>query len=58
MRFEQLSMLLSPEKLPYPSGVERLSGRILHIAALTRMPDVAPKLFAQKSAQSVRPRGT
>lgn len=46
MRFEELSALLSPEGLPYASGVERLPDGILHVAVLTRMPDVTPRMIA------------
>ncbi len=45
MQFVQLSTLLSPEKLPYPSGVERLADGVLHVAVLTRMPDVSPRMI-------------
>ena len=46
MRFEELPALLSPEKLPYVSGVERLGEGILHVAVLTRMPEVSPDMIA------------
>jgi len=42
MQFEQLPALLSPEKLAYASGVERLENGVLHVAVLTRMPGVSP----------------
>jgi len=45
MKFEQLHDLLSPEKLPYASGVERLPDGTLHVAVLTRMPGVAPGMI-------------
>ena len=45
MQFEQVSTLVSPEKLPYQSGVERLADGILHVAVLTRMPDVSPNMI-------------
>jgi hypothetical protein len=38
MKFEELPTLLTPEKLPYLSGVERLANSVLHVAVLTRMP--------------------
>ncbi len=43
--FEDLASLLTPEKLPYPSGVERLPDGILHVAVLTRMPGVTPAMI-------------
>jgi hypothetical protein len=46
MRFEELQTLLSPEKVPYLSGVERLDDGILHVAVLTRMPEVSPAMIA------------
>lgn len=45
MQFEQVATLLSPEKLPYQSGIERLDDGILHVAVLTRMPDVSPRMI-------------
>lgn len=45
MQFEQVATLVSPEKLPYQSGVERLADGILHVAVLTRMPDVSPNMI-------------
>ncbi len=45
MRFEQIAELLTPEKLPYPSGIERLPDGILHVAAMTRMPGVTPPMM-------------
>jgi hypothetical protein len=45
VQFDQITSLLSPEKLPYLSGVERLPNGILHVAALTRMPGVSPKMI-------------
>lgn len=44
MRFEEVPTLLAPERLPYTSGVERLPDGVLHVAVLTRMPDVSPKM--------------
>ena len=46
MRVEELTALLAPEKLPYVSGVERLDDGILHVAVLTRMPEVSPDMVA------------
>lgn len=46
MRFEDLPMLLTPETLPYQSGVERLDDSVLHVAVLTRMPGVSPEMIA------------
>ena len=46
MQFEELPDLLRPEKLPYLSGMEVLPGCILHVAVLTRMPGVSPKMFS------------
>jgi len=45
MQFDTKISLLSPEKLPYLSGIERLSDGILHVAVLTRMPGVSPKMI-------------
>ena len=45
MEFDQLSSLLSPEELPYASGVERLADGILHVAVLTRMPGMTPRMI-------------
>jgi hypothetical protein len=45
MRFEELPTLLTPEKLPYLSGVERLADGIPHVAVLTRMPGVSPEMI-------------
>lgn len=46
MRFEELPTLLTPERLPYLSGVERLPDGVLHVAVLTRMPGVSPRMFS------------
>lgn len=46
MKFEELDSLLTPERLPYLSGVERLPNGILHVAVLTRMPGVSPKMIS------------
>ncbi|MBW2629813.1 MAG: hypothetical protein JRE45_19660, partial [Deltaproteobacteria bacterium] len=46
MKFDELSTLLTPEKLPYLSGVERLADGTLHVAVLTRMPEVSPRMIA------------
>ena len=46
MKFEDLPTLLTPEKLPYLSGVERLDDGILHVAVLTRMPGVSPRMIS------------
>jgi hypothetical protein len=43
MKFEEVGSLLTQEKLPYLSAVERLPGGILHVAVLTRMLGVSPK---------------
>ena len=43
MKFEDVSTLLTPEKLPYVSGVGRLDNGIVHVAVLTRMPGVSPE---------------
>ena len=45
MRFEEVSALLAPERLPYLSGLERLSDSALHLAVLTRMPRVSPRMI-------------
>ena len=45
MKFEELDSLLTPEKLPYLSGIERLPDGILHVAVLTRMPGVSPEMI-------------
>ena len=45
MKFDELPTLLTPEKLPYLSGVERLADGTLHVAVLTRMPDVSPRII-------------
>ena len=45
MKFEDISTLLTPEKLPYSSGVERLDDGIVHVAVLTRMPGVSPEMI-------------
>jgi len=45
MRFEALPTLMTPEDLPYPSGVECLDDGILHVAVLTRMPGVSPAMI-------------
>jgi hypothetical protein len=44
MKLEEVSALLTPESLPYSSGVERLADGVLHVAVLTRMPEVSPKM--------------
>ncbi len=44
MKLEEVSALLTPEDLPYSSGVERLPGGVLHVAVLTRMPGVSPEM--------------
>lgn len=45
MEFEELDALLTPEELPYLSGVERLPDGALHVAVLTRMPGVSPQMI-------------
>ena len=45
MKFDGLPTLLTPEKLPYLSGVERPADGTLCVAVLTRMPDVSPRMF-------------
>lgn len=45
MRFDDLQDLLAPDRLPYQSGVERLANGVLHVAALTRMPGVTPRMI-------------
>jgi len=45
MKLEDLPTLLTPEALPYPSGVERLPDGVLHVAVLTRMPGVSPEMI-------------
>lgn len=45
MKFEDISTLLTPEELPYLSGVERLDNGIVHVAVLTRMPGVSPEMI-------------
>lgn len=46
MKFRELDSLLTPERLPYLSGVERLPDGILHVAVLTLMPGVSPKMIS------------
>lgn len=46
MKFEEVSTLLTPAGLPYLSGVERLPDGVLHVAVLTRMPRVSPKMVS------------
>ncbi len=46
MEFNQVTSLLTPDSLPYQSGIERLPGGIMHVAVLTRMPGVTPKMIA------------
>ena len=45
MRLDQVTALLSAGDLPYQSGIERLDGGMLHVAVLTRMPQVTPAMF-------------
>jgi hypothetical protein len=45
VQFDQVVSLLSPDALPYSSGIERLPGGILHVAVLTRMPGVSPRMI-------------
>ncbi len=45
MKLEDLPTLLTPETLPYLSGVEQLPDGVLHVAVLTRMPGVSPKMI-------------
>lgn len=45
MLFDQINSLLAPDGLPYLSGVERLPGGVLHVAVLTRMPGVSPRMI-------------
>ncbi|MGB5696162.1 MAG: hypothetical protein WBM46_10950 [Polyangiales bacterium] len=45
MKFDRLPTLPTPKKLPYLSGVERLVDGTLHVAVLTRIPDVSPRMF-------------
>jgi hypothetical protein len=45
VRFETITSLLAPEKLPYLSGIERLPDGVLHVAVLTRMPGVSPRMI-------------
>ena len=45
MQFEEIASLLAPDKLPYQSGVERLEDGVLHVAVLTRMPGVSPRMI-------------
>ncbi len=47
MKFEEVSTLLTPEGLPYLSGMERLADGVLHVAVLTRMPEVSPKMVGR-----------
>jgi len=44
VKLEDVSMLLTPEDLPYSSGVDRLPDGVLHVAVLTRMPGVSPEM--------------
>lgn len=44
MKLDDVSALVTPDELPYSSGVERLPDGALHVAVLTRMPDVSPKM--------------
>ena len=45
MHFDEITSLLSPFELSYLSGIERLPNGILHVAVLTRMPEVSPKMI-------------
>ncbi|MEM9254093.1 MAG: hypothetical protein AAGA91_01520 [Pseudomonadota bacterium] len=45
MRFASLDTLLSPDDLPYTSGIERLEDGVMHVAVMTRMPGVAPAMI-------------
>lgn len=45
MYFDRITSLVSPTKLPYLSGIERHPNGILHVAVLTRMPGVSPKMI-------------
>lgn len=45
MHFEQVASLCAPDALPYQSGIERLADGILHVAVLTRMPGVTPRMI-------------
>jgi len=45
MRPDQAGTLLAPERLPYESGIERLPDGTMHVAVLTRMPGVSPRMI-------------
>ncbi len=45
MNCDQISQVLAPEKLFYPSGIERLADGTLHVAVLTRMPGTTPQMI-------------
>lgn len=45
MKLEEVSALLTPESLPFSSGVVRLPDGAVHVAVLTRMPEVSPKML-------------
>ena len=45
MHFDEITSLVSPEQLPYLSGIARYPDGILHVAVLTRMPGVSPKMI-------------
>lgn len=46
MRYEDRSLLLAPETLPFESGVERLDDGVFHVAVLTRMPGASAAMIA------------
>lgn len=45
MNFQDAQELLEPEALPYTSGIERLADGVLHVAVMTRMPGVTPRMI-------------
>ncbi len=44
MKFEECSQILSPQKLAFESGLERLDNGMVHVAVLTRMPRVTAEM--------------
>ena len=45
MRYEDREWILDPKRLPFESGVERLPDGVMHVAVLTRMPEVRAEMI-------------
>ncbi len=45
MRFDDLQRLLTPDRLPYHNGIERLDDGVLHVAVSTPMPRATPRMI-------------